>query len=180
MRSPRRLRLAALVLVALLLSGCSAREREAQSRSVRPSEIADQEDPVCGMLVREQSAPRGQARHRDGTPLAFCSLGDMLVHLAVPSAHGSVSAVFVEVLTPEQDPLQSHTGPHPWLAAEEAAYVVGVERQGIMGAPVLAYANTADAEQVAARHRDARVLDYVGLRAWWKGLHSGHESAHAH
>jgi hypothetical protein len=45
--------------------------------------------------------------------------------------------------------------------------VVGIERPGIMGEPVLTYATRSDAERVIARHAGARILDLTGLREWW-------------
>jgi copper chaperone NosL len=120
------------------------------------------------MLVREQSAPRAQVVRSDGSRFFFCSIGDLLVHLAAPSSHGRTSAVFVEVMAPHEDPSQPHVGTHPWVPAEDAVYVVGIERPGIMGQPVLTYADRSDAERVAARHAGAGVLDLTGLRAWWK------------
>jgi nitrous oxide reductase accessory protein NosL len=133
--------------------------------------IDDREDPVCGMLVRNQSAPRGQVHHRDGTDLAFCSLGDLLVHLSAPSRHGEAVRVFVEVMRPDEDPLQSHTGAHPWAPASEVAFVVGVPREGIMGAPVLSYRDAATAAAVAEAHTGAQVLDFEALKRWWREQH---------
>lgn len=120
------------------------------------------------MLVREQSAPRGQVIHRDGSHFFFCSLGDMLVHLGAPSRHGKVEAVFVEVMKSEEDPMQSHRGLHPWLSADEVVYVVGIDRQLIMGKPVLAYADRTTAERVLQGRSAAQILDMEGLREWWK------------
>ncbi len=135
--------------------------------------LADQEDAVCGMLVRGQSAPRGQLVHRDGTRLFFCSLGDLLVHLSAPSPHGEVKAVFVEVMEPDEDPLESHPGPHAWLRAEEVTFVVGVPRRGIMGPPVLSYRDAAAAESAVGERDGVRLLDFAGLRGWWSDRQAG-------
>ncbi len=70
-------------------------------------------------------------------------------------------------MDPGEDPIQSHTGSHPWIPAEQGVYVVGIERRGIMGAPVLVYRNRADAEQVTEGTR-ARILDFGQLKLWWK------------
>jgi nitrous oxide reductase accessory protein NosL len=129
--------------------------------------IADQEDAVCGMLVRDQSAPRGQVLHRDGSRFYFCSVGDLLVHRAAPSPHGRVESGFVEVLDPDEAPGKSHTGEHPWAPIESAAYVVGVKRPGIMGPPVLVYRDTETAVRVASSHPGARALRFDELVEWW-------------
>lgn len=159
---------AALAMLLCLACGADDERDATTAHSALP--IADQEDAVCGMLVREQSAPRSQVVYRDGERLFFCSLGDMLVHLDAPSPHGRAETIFVEVMSPDQDPLETHTGEQPWLPADEAVYVVGVPREGIMGEPVLAYATRADAEQVARQYEGAELLELAGLRDWWQAL----------
>jgi nitrous oxide reductase accessory protein NosL len=169
---PRHRKLA-FSLVVLVLSGCSPSDDDTAVKSQQPIALSDQEDEVCGMLVREMSAPRGQVVHRDGSRFFFCSLGDMLVHLGAPSPHGRVEAIFVETMKPDEDPMQSHTGEHPWIHADEAVFVVGIERPGIMGAPVLTYANQSDAEHAMRVHKKSQRLDMAGLLEWWKRNHSG-------
>jgi nitrous oxide reductase accessory protein NosL len=160
----------AWTLVLLALAGCGPSDDGDARHLHQAAALADQEDEVCGMLVRAQSAPRGQVVHRDGSRFFFCSLGDLLVHLGAPSPHGRTVAVFVEVMNPDENPMASHLDQHPWVLAEDAFYVIGIERQGIMGEPVLAYAERGAAESAAQGHTDARVLDLGGLRDWWKEL----------
>lgn len=152
----------------MLVIGCDVRDEDAASVAHAPVSIDDQEGAVCGMLVRDQSAPRAQVVHRDGERAFLCSVADMMVHLGAPSPHGSAQAVFIEVMKPGEDPLASHTGEHPWVPAEEATYVVGVERHGIMGEPVLAYESVGAARAVAADHPGARVLTFDELVTWWR------------
>lgn len=166
---PSRRKIAGALLAAILFAlACGPREQGAGDASDAPVAIDDQEDAVCGMLVREQSAPRAQLVHRDGERAFFCSIGDLLVHLSAPSPHGPARAVFVEAMRADEDPAATHTGPHPWLPAEDAAYVVGVERSGVMGAPVLVYADASVARGVAADRPEAQVLDFEGLQRWWR------------
>jgi nitrous oxide reductase accessory protein NosL len=159
-------------LLALSLHGCGASESGDSEGADAPIALADQEDAVCGMLVREQSAPRSQIVHNDGSRFFFCSIGDMLIHLGAPSPHGRAKSVFVEVMDPREDPARPHTGAHPWAAAEDVVYVVGIERPGVMGAPVLTYADGSAAEQVIAQHTAAQALDIDGLRLWWDARES--------
>jgi nitrous oxide reductase accessory protein NosL len=161
-----------LLVLASLLVGCGEGESGQLDAAHEAVALESQEDAVCGMLVREQSAPRGQVVHRDGSRFFFCSLGDMLIHLDAPSPNGRAEAVFVEVMDPSEDPMQSHTGPHPWAKAEEAIYVVGVERVGMMGEPVLTYADLAQAGHVTQRHPGAVALDLAGLQRWWSARES--------
>jgi thiamine biosynthesis lipoprotein len=156
-----------LTFACVLAVGCDGPERSAGPYPLEAGEIADHEGAVCGMLVRGQSAPRAQVIHRDGEHSFLCSIGDLLAYLEVPSPHGAAERVFVEVMDPTEDPLESHTAPHPWIPAEDAVYLVGILRRGIMGPPVLVYRSRAEAEQVAAAS-SARLLDFDGLREWWR------------
>jgi copper chaperone NosL len=158
---------AAVVFVALSLLACTPADEGADGSTHEPIALSDQQGEVCGMFVREQSAPRSQILHSDGSRFFFCSIGDMLVHLGAPSPHGRAKAIFVEVLQPEQDPSQPHFGPHPWVPAADAFYVVGIDRPGIMGAPVLTYAARSEAEHVAAQHAGTQIFDAAELREWW-------------
>jgi nitrous oxide reductase accessory protein NosL len=155
------------LLAGFALQGCGPVDDGDVAASHEAIPLDDQEDAVCGMLVREQSAPRSQVVHRDGSRFFFCSLGDMLVYLSAPSPHGRAEAVFVEVMDAGEDPALSHTGVHPWVAAAAAVYVVGIERPAIMGDPVLAYADRSQAERAMKGHSGARTLDMAGLREWW-------------
>ncbi|MEZ4267743.1 MAG: nitrous oxide reductase accessory protein NosL [Myxococcota bacterium] len=118
---------------------------------------------ACGMVVSEQPAPRGQAVHRDGTREFFCSLADMVQYAEIPSPHGALTHTFVEVLDAAADPLETDDAPRTWVEAETAAYVLGVQRKMIMGVPVLAYADAAQATKVA-EPRGATVHTWAELR----------------
>lgn len=157
---------AVTLLTLVALGGCKrgeAPDKRAASHAAEsfgPSECA-----VCGMVVREQPAPRGQVVHRDGTRAHFCSLGDMVQYLRAPSPHGKVQASFVEVLDAGADPRQTSTVERPWQAAEQVSYVVGVTRSSpIMGAPVLTYPTRAAAERVAGAH-GGRAQDWSTLQS---------------
>jgi nitrous oxide reductase accessory protein NosL len=166
------MRLAAWAAVLLLAHGCGPATDETPRAADVPIAIADQEDAVCGMLVREQSAPRAQVVHRDGERAFFCSIGDLLVYLDAPSPHGPAREIFVEVMEPDEDPAKHHTEAHPWHDARSAAFVVGIERPAIMGEPVLAYADATEARRVAEAHAGARVLDFEALRDRWRARQS--------
>ena len=147
---------------------CGDAERGGEAASPHtPEALADQEDAVCGMFVREQSAPRAQVVHRDGSRFFFCSLSDLMAHRAAPSPHGAVVATFIEVMDPNEDPAETHADPHPWALSSELSFVVGVVRPGVMGRPVLSYASRDQASADASRYPDAQVLDFAGLEAWW-------------
>lgn len=117
---------------------------------VAPADLGLEECAVCGMVVREQPAPRAQVLHRDGTRAMLCSIGDLRAHLASPSPHGKAQGAWVEALPPGTAPDALGTAPRPWLATEAASYVVGVPRPAVMGEPVLSYATPAQAAEAAA------------------------------
>ena len=169
--SGRLARSAALLLgcagIVLGALGCGEGEGATGSTERTATAVEDQACSVCGMLVRDQPAPRAQVVHHDGTKAFTCSLGDLLVHLSAPSPHGRADDVWVEVMAPTESPAERGTHAHRWIAASAAFYVVGVERRGIMGPPVLAYAERSHAESVAGMHDGARVVDLAGLEAWW-------------
>ena len=100
----RRFVLLAAVIAALApsITGCGPSDDEAGSVSLAPVEIADQAGAVCGMLVRDQSAPRAQVIHADGERSFLCSIGDLLVYLDAPSPHGDPLEVLVEVMEPDE------------------------------------------------------------------------------
>jgi len=168
--SARRLAVRALVL-ALLVAACGNQDERVRPAERAPQAIGDHECAVCGMLVRDQPAPRGQVVHRDGSPAFACSLGDLLVYLSAPSPHGHAETVWVEVIAPEVGAGERSLHDHPWRLAEDAWFVVGIERPGIMGAPVLAFAERTEADSAARADSDARVVDWQGLEAWWDELH---------
>lgn len=174
MRASTHLILAASL--ALLLAACSSEREPAAEAAQGPAPIDAQEGAVCGMIVSDQSAPRGQVIHRDGTRAFLCSIGDLLAYLAVPSPHGTPKAVLVEVMDPGEDPMESHRGPHPWLEAGEATYVVGIPRRSIMGEPVLVYPDLATAEAVIGG-TSGTTLDFEGLQRWWEGLQGSSPAA---
>jgi nitrous oxide reductase accessory protein NosL len=158
---------AKLLALALLAGGCGDAPGTGGSIGLQPAKITDQEGAVCGMIVRDQSAPRGQVIHRDGERAFLCSIGDLLAYLEAPSPHGDPASVLVEVMDPSEDPWETHVGAHPWIPARDGVYVVGVRRRQIMGPPVLVYRDRASAERVIAG-TDGRVLDYPELVGWWR------------
>ncbi len=117
---------------------------------------------ACGMVVREQPAPRSQLVYHDGTRVFFCSVGNLVQYMQSPSPHGSVERVYVEVLDPKADPRQPSKALRPWVDAHQAAFVLGVKRGHIMGEPVLAYASRSAAEAVAKR--------YAGRLVTWEAV----------
>jgi copper chaperone NosL len=165
-----------MLVLAAAPTGCSKHETESTSSTATTAEaIGTAECGACGMVVREQPAPRAQVVYAEGKRVFFCSIGDLAHYLATPSPDGAPSQVYVEVLAPNEDPKQKNTSEHRWIPATDAHYVLGVERQGVMGKPALVYVSRQEASAAAARH-GGKTLDYSALR---RELIKG-EVAHQH
>ena len=142
--------LAAMITLAML--GCTKDSAVGPSnREVQAEPMGPHECGACGMVVREQPAPRGQVVHRDGTRQYFCSIGDLIQYISSPSPHGAAEHIFVETLAREAHPEVHDTRPHPWRDAQEAQYVLGVQRSGIMGPPVMVFATRDQAARTSAK-----------------------------
>lgn len=153
--------------IVTLAAACGRDDAAPEAVDLEPVAISDQEGAVCGMLIREQSAPRAQVVHRDGERAFVCSIGDLLAYLDAPSPHGAPARVLVEVMQAQQPPAESHTGAHPWIDATAGVYVVDVERPQIMGPPVLVYRDRTAAEQAVAGG-PGTILDWEALGPWWQ------------
>jgi copper chaperone NosL len=150
-----------LFLLAVIL-GCGEQPAAAPTE-IAPIHLEDATCDACGMVVLEQPAPRAQVRHRDGTIVALCSLGDLRAHVQTPSPHGKPADIWVEALPPDFDPRSSSAAPElPWIRAEDAWFVVGFERPGTMGRPALSYA-TEDAAAAAAARVGGRTARWSAL-----------------
>lgn len=135
------------VLFVLALA-CSTTETVEAPRE--PAALDGQECAACGMIVREEPSPRAQLVHRDGERAFFCSLADLVAYREVPSRHGEVVHTWVESLPAELDPAAHDAAAQPWIEAERAHFVLGIERR-VMGTPGLSYAREEDARAVAER-----------------------------
>lgn len=160
----RRLIATAAVVLCGLLAGCDGDSSHDAPADTKPMAIQHAECAVCGMLVREQPAPRAQLVHRDGARRQFCSIADLLSYLQAPSPHGRVEAIYVERMDSEADPRELSTQPRRWLVAEGAFYVRGIPRPRIMGEPFLVFESRQVAEAVARRHA-GEVLTWSQLQA---------------
>ena len=133
-----------------LAAACGSSEESSAEHDFTWAHFDGHECAACGMIVREQPAPRGQIIYTDGERMYFCSVADMITFMQAPSPHGSPQAIFVEVNDPQAGaPLAEDPAPGEWAAASSLHYVVDIERPHVMGRPVLAYETEAGAERVA-------------------------------
>lgn len=179
--SPRRLRACAGALIVALVFGstltsCSRRSEPDHAATAQAVTIGAAECKACGMVVREQPAPRAQVLYENGERAFFCSIGDMVHYLEVPSSRGAPLQVYVEALDVGEDPRRTTTAEHRWVPASNAHYVLGVAREGVMGRPVLVYATQEEAAEAVKRY-GGRSVDLAGLR---KELTEGTSAGHHH
>lgn len=118
---------------------------------------------LCGMVVREQLAPRAQVVHRDGERAHLCAISELGPYLTAPSPHGRPVAIWVERLSPEDGPGASSVEPHPWITAETAFYVVDGPKRAVMGESILVYSTREEAAGVASA-AGGTVLAWSDLR----------------
>ena len=135
-----------------LLPACRTERDSGAADRAEAISIGTAECGACGMVVRDQPAPRGQVVHRDGERAFFCSIGDMLVYLESPSSHGAPHAVFVETLSVDQAPTDLNTSEQIWRLASSAGFVTGIPRSGIMGEPVMVYTSQEEASRAVSTH----------------------------
>jgi copper chaperone NosL len=160
----------ALLALSLALLG-NACGREAAggnaAASLEPEAFDGHECGACGMIVREQPAPRAQLVHRDGERVYFCAVGDLLTYIQAPSSHGQPVAMWVETLDPAADADDYATEARPWRRAEDSAYVTDIERR-VMGQPLLTYDDLDQAEASAIRNH-GRATGFSALRESARG-----------
>lgn len=134
------------MIVLWLALGCGGAGDAAAPPATAVS-IEAAECDVCGMDLRDQPAPRGQVVYRGGQRRFACSITDLRAMLQTPSPLGRPTAVFVEV---SGDPHALHREAQPWIPAEQAWFVFGLQRPEVMGLPALVFADREQALPVAA------------------------------
>ena len=153
-----------IFLLLLTLAACDS-AATTEAIDTEPVNFDGHECAACGMIVRDQPAPRGQLVHRDGTRHYFCSVSDMLTYLRAPSPHGDAVAIYAEQVDPETEPYAWGNEQLPWVDVTSATYVLGVKNPRIMGKPILVYDAPAAADSVARRLNNGRTVDWTGLKA---------------
>lgn len=126
--------------------GCATVGQGSVDADLSPASLHQAECAVCGMVVAEQPAPRGQLVYRDGTHHHVCSVEELRAQAQQRSPLGQPVALYVEVLP---DPAAELTAEQPWVPVEEASFVFGADRPFVMGRPVLAFDDSLAADAAA-------------------------------
>ena len=151
------------LLALLLLTACN-------------DEVAVVPDPVplsdtalshfCQMWIADHGGPKAQI-HLEGfaEPIFFAQVRDALAYLRSPEREAPITAVYVSDMA--EAPSWEEPGADNWVDAGAAAFVVGADVVGGMGAPEVApFSDTAAAEAFAARHGGSvMALDEIPMEA---------------
>lgn len=151
------------LLALLLLAACN-------------DEVAVVPDPVplsdaalshfCQMWIADHGGPKAQI-HLEGfaEPLFFAQVRDALAYLRSPEREAPITAVYVSDMA--EAPSWEEPGADNWVDAAVAAFVVGADVVGGMGAPEVApFGDTSAAEAFAARHGGSvMALDEIPMEA---------------
>ena len=153
-----------LALACLGLSACQPDEGPSQQGVDLSATNADTETcTACGMVIREQPAPRGQLIRRDGTREFLCSIDDLVQYLEVPSPNGKPAKVFAEVMPDDHDQSDMSTAAQAWGEVADVYFVIGLDRGAVMGGPALTY-QTQEAAEQAAKKFGGKVVTFEQLR----------------
>lgn len=145
-----------------MLIGCGQDAAETVTADTAARAFEADECEVCGMILREQPAPRGQIVHRDGTRFYFCAIADMLAYLDVPSRHGAVVATYAEVMPADATAEDIDVSQRPWRLVEDVTFVFGGLERPVMGEPMLTFGSAAEGT-AAAERLGARAVSWSEL-----------------
>ena len=152
-----------LILCILALAACkSDNTTSTEQAAVVAKDVETETCSACGMVVREQPAPRGQVVYRDGSREFLCAIDDLVRFLDVPSAKGKPVKIFAEVMADGHDITDMDASAKPWGEVDKVFFVTGIERGGVMGAPALTY-QTEEAAKKSAGKYNGKVVSFETL-----------------
>lgn len=140
----------AILLLGLTLSGCNGTKETETPSPVRLTEEAV--GHYCQMFVLDHFGPKAQI-HLAGrpAPLWFAQVRDAVAFLREPEKSAEITAVYVNDMARAES--WEQPGVDNWLLADNAAFVVGSDATGGMGAPeVVPFGNEDAAKEFIAEH----------------------------
>lgn len=148
----------------LVSTACRQEQPTHRSHTATVAENATTETcAACGMVVREQPAPRGQVVYRNGTRSFLCSIDDLVHFLAVPSPNGKPLTIYAEVMPDGYESDKRSTAWQSWDDANELFFVTDIERAAVMGKPALTF-HTRGAAEKSAEKLTGKVAVFDQLR----------------
>ena len=153
-----------ILSIILPLAACGPSEKEANTAEApTPKNTENGTCVACGMVMREQPAPRGQVVHRDGTRAYLCSIDDLVQYLDIPSPNGKPVKIYAEIMPDAHGRLDMDVAWRPWGEVTDVFFVIGIERGAVMGDPVMTY-RTEQAAGQAAREFGGTIVTFERLR----------------
>jgi copper chaperone NosL len=135
-----------LIVIAFLLTGCSKEE----SFKTSPLTLTkDHACKICGMISAEYPGPKAQIQYKKGESETFCGTPHMFMATLHPERPRNISAMYVHDMG-EAD------WDHPkneWIDAKTAYYVLGGDKKGPMGEPLVPFSALKGAESYVKEHR---------------------------
>ncbi|MEO9777162.1 nitrous oxide reductase accessory protein NosL [Roseibium sp.] len=129
----RRMRLAAIVAAAMVVSACN----EQQAGTDVPLPVALTEEAAghyCNMTILEHTGPKAQIFLAGFPhPLWFSQVRDGIAFLRSPEEHFETVAIYVNDMGRVTD--WDFPGQETWIDAKTAWYVIGSRKTGGMGTP---------------------------------------------
>ena len=146
--------IASVSVCGLLLIGC-----EAQSPAKpAPKELTrESAGHYCQMTVLDHPGPKGQIFVGDlKQPIWFSSVRDTIAFTRLREERKDIRAIYVNDMARAET--WESPGPGTWIGAEDAAYVIGSDARGGMGArEVVPFGDRVAAERFAAE-RGGRIV----------------------
>lgn len=141
---------AAMLLAALLVSGCQGEEQ-----TVMPAPYALTAEAMgryCGMDVLEHAGPKGQViLDKSPEPIWFSSARDTIAFTMLPEEPKNIAAIYVSDMG--KAPSWEKPGPENFIDARTAFYVIGSALRGGMGSQeAVPFSSRDDAEAFAAKN----------------------------
>lgn len=142
------------LLAVLLLAACRSEEAAAPDPIRMTAEALSH---FCLMQVSEHPGPKAQI-HLDGfaDPIFFAQVRDALAYLKGAERDAEIAAFYVSDMAAA--PSWERPGAENWIAAAEAAFVVGADVRGGMGAPEIVPFGTQAAAQAFARDEGGVIM----------------------
>jgi copper chaperone NosL len=134
-----------LIVIAFLLIGCS---KEDSAKTFPITLTKDHACKICGMISAEYPGPKAQIQYKKGESETFCGTPHMFMATLHPERPRNISAIYVH-------DMGQADWDHPkneWIDAKEAYYVLGGDKKGPMGDPLVPFSALEGAESYVKEH----------------------------
>ncbi|MDN6319744.1 MAG: nitrous oxide reductase accessory protein NosL [Marinobacter sp.] len=152
--------LPALLMLAVLLSGCSG---EAEKVAEKPAPVhfeSGDECHVCGMSVTRFPGPKGEViTEKEQTVHKFCSTRDMFAWALQPENIRRKHTLYVHDMSQTE---WASPDDAALIDARDAFFVVGSEREGAMGQTLASFSEESAAHDFMVEH-GGEVLRYEAI-----------------